>query len=642
MSAEARGPVAPEHAAQLYDDLAFLAARVADRFAAALAADGAAITMARPAHRDAIREALRLRGIDPDALAALGRLVLLDADELLATLIPGEALATARFRAVVGNVVRRVRATCGGPVHAYSELVDLLWGANRVRCALELEALWNELARDHEISVLCGYRLGAFAGHRHVDVFQELCGLHARVAPSESLDDRRFDAACARQFVELEQRARALESEVAYRNMIELRLEQLLDVTGALAGATRRQDIARIAVEHGLRAVGAAYGGMWALAPDAPALELLAVRELPRGDASAWTRIPLAIDAPITRVARTGEPVFLESHVEYQARFPASFERIRGATPEDIAYAMAPLRDGEKTVGVLVLAYPSARTIEGGERAFLSILARQCGLAFERVRIHEVERASREAAEQALEKERIARVEADEATRAREEILSVVSHDLRNPLGTILMGATMLQQLAPSDERGARLQTTAERIHRQAQRMARLIDDLVDFASIQAGRLAIVRAPCPPAQIIAQARELFGPLADERGLVLELTASSELPLVDCDGERAVQILANLVSNAIKLTPRGGRVRIGVTPEAGEVVFFVQDTGPGIEPDELARVFERFWRSKKSAYKGAGLGLSIARGLVDAHGGRIWATSEPGAGSTFYFSLARAS
>jgi signal transduction histidine kinase len=111
-----------------------------------------------------------------------------------------------------------------------------------------------------------------------------------------------------------------------------------------------------------------------------------------------------------------------------------------------------------------------------------------------------------------------------------------------------------------------------------------------------------------------------------------------LPAVQCDSDRAVQVLTSLVSNALKVTPKGGAVSIGAEVKGRDVVFFVRDTGPGIEADELPKLFERHWRSKSSSYKGAGLALAIARGIVDAHGGKIWAESRLGAGSTFYFSL----
>ncbi|MBA3463552.1 MAG: GAF domain-containing protein [Deltaproteobacteria bacterium] len=426
--------------------------------------------------------------------------------------------------------------------------------------------------------------------------------------------------------VELEQRARALESELARRRSVEERLSQLLEVTGDFAAATSREDLARVAIERGIAAVGATYGGIWLLDPSGMHLDMLAISSLPEGDAARWSRVAATTDVPIGLVAKTGEPLFIETLDDYRAQFPESFERIQSTISRpQLAYAMLPLVGNGAVLGVISLTYEDARRIEPGDRTFLAILARQCGLALVRLRLHEVERAARH--------------EAEEATRAREEILSVVSHDLRNPLGTIMMGAsTLLQAFDASDPKLGRVHTVAQRIHRQSERMARLIEDLVDFAGIQNGQLAIARTPHKPAAIIAQTNELFEPLASERGLVFLAASEGELPSIECDAERAVQIFASLLTNAIKVTPRGGSISIGAQPVANDIVFYVRDTGPGIAADELPSLFERFWRSKHPQYKGAGLGLSIARGLVEAHGGRIWAESEPGAGSTFFFSL----
>ena len=237
----------------------------------------------------------------------------------------------------------------------------------------------------------------------------------------------------------------------------------------------------------------------------------------------------------------------------------------------------------------------------------------------------------------AFAEEKDAHAIAEEATRAREEIISVVSHDLRNPLGAILIGASSLLQI--ENDPGRRVSGIAGRIHRQAERMARQIEDLVDFAGIQAGKLALERIEHFPTEIILAATDMFGPLANERGLILEAKVQPDLPSVRCDSERALQVMSNLISNAFKVTPKGGYVKIGVEARATDVVFFVNDTGPGIESTELPKLFERYWRGKTSQYRGAGLGLSIARGIVDAHGGKIWAESTVGVGSTFYFSLA---
>jgi signal transduction histidine kinase len=225
------------------------------------------------------------------------------------------------------------------------------------------------------------------------------------------------------------------------------------------------------------------------------------------------------------------------------------------------------------------------------------------------------------------------------AMRAGEEILSTVTHDLRNPLNTIVMGASaLLQTDGSADPRFARIRNLAERVHRQAERMTHQIANLGDFSAIQAGRVVIQRSPQLPSTIIAAAAELAGPIVRERGVEFEAHMPTELAAIDCDGSRIVQVLANLVNTAVKVTPRNGTIEISARPDKSRVVFFVRDTGPGIPRDELATLFGPLWRSSQSSYKGAGLGFAIARGIVEAHGGEIWADSEIGAGTTVRFAL----
>jgi signal transduction histidine kinase len=404
-------------------------------------------------------------------------------------------------------------------------------------------------------------------------------------------------------------------------------MELLLDVTSSLAAATSEDGVARAITTKGITALGGVVGGLWLLDREKQLLRLVGVSPLPSGSIDRWLTIPLDVDAPMPACVRSGEPVFLDSLADYRVQFPASFERIKDtiASP-DASYAMIPIVDGGPTRGGLAVTYDRANAITAADRTFLLIIARQCAMALKRIELHEAERA--------------ARLEAEEATRAREEILSVVSHDLRNPLGTILMGVTTLQQVVdPNDPKSERIRTIADRIHRQSERMARLIEDLVDFAGIQAGKLSIERRMTSPDSIVVATAELFSPVAHERGIGFTVDVAASLPQIDVDPDRAVQVLSNLLANALKVTTKGGRVAIGAV-DGDDVVFFVRDSGPGIEADELPRLFERYWRSKKATYKGAGLGLSIARGIVDAHDGRIWAESQVGVGATFFFTLTR--
>jgi signal transduction histidine kinase len=234
---------------------------------------------------------------------------------------------------------------------------------------------------------------------------------------------------------------------------------------------------------------------------------------------------------------------------------------------------------------------------------------------------------------------RAAQTAAEDAMRAREDILAVVTHDLRNPLGTIVMGATTLRQLCGSaDPRAQRIGSIAERIHRQAERMARQISDLADLVELEAGRLAIQRASHAPRAIVDAAGELVGPIARERGVAFHARAAADLPDVECDCERIVQALSNLVTSAVKVTARGGAIEVGArVAENRGVVFFVRDSGPRGKHDDPPAHAEPAWRETRPSDR-AGIGFALARGVVDAHGGQIWTVNEPNVGSTVCFSL----
>ena len=233
----------------------------------------------------------------------------------------------------------------------------------------------------------------------------------------------------------------------------------------------------------------------------------------------------------------------------------------------------------------------------------------------------------------------VAQTTAEDAMRAREDILSVLVHDLRNPLGTIVMGATTLRQISGSaDPRAQRIDSIAERIHRQAERMARQLSDLADLVELEAGRLAIQRASHAPCAIVDAAEELVGQIARERGVAFEACVAADLPDVECDGERIVQALSNLVTSAVKVTARGGTIEVGACAiENRGVVFFVRDSSPGVKRGEPPAQSGLAWR-KTTPNERTGMGFALARGVVDAHDGQIWTVIEPNVGSTVCFSL----
>ncbi len=214
--------------------------------------------------------------------------------------------------------------------------------------------------------------------------------------------------------------------------------------------------------------------------------------------------------------------------------------------------------------------------------------------------------------------------------RSRETVLGVVAHDLRNPLGTITM-ATALIRRRPDDLHRLDL------IDRAARRMQHLIRDLVDASVLDAdGSLSMVLADVPVASLVADAIVAAKLEADSRSITISPDPIATL-LVRCDRERMLQVLANLLGNAVKFTPEGGHISVRAMRVDSFVRIEVADTGPGIKQEHQASVFERHW-SGRTAGAGAGLGLFIARGIVRGHGGRIWLHSEPGRGTTFFLTV----
>lgn len=232
------------------------------------------------------------------------------------------------------------------------------------------------------------------------------------------------------------------------------------------------------------------------------------------------------------------------------------------------------------------------------------------------------------------------RARSDDDIANRDDFLSIVSHDLRNLLGGIVMNAELLTRLNAAGEQRAQVVTATSHIHRYAARMNRLVGDLVDVAGIDAGKLALTPAPGDLTALMTEAVEMFQAAAADRGVSLAVDADERPLSAEFDRDRLLQVLANLITNAIKFTPHGGSVRLHGEPSGadGALRISVRDSGAGIPPDMLEAIFERYWQVGKNDRRGLGLGLYISRSLVEAHGGTIWAESSPGAGSTLYFTL----
>jgi sigma-B regulation protein RsbU (phosphoserine phosphatase) len=256
-------------------------------------------------------------------------------------------------------------------------------------------------------------------------------------------------------------------------------------------------------------------------------------------------------------------------------------------------------------------------------------LARAIRYAMERKRM-EMERAG------LLRNEQEARAAAEAAVNARDEVLRIVAHDIGNSLSAVKIHAMVLERTLPPGDAEARKRTEA--IRNLTQQMDRLRQDLLDVAAIEAGRLSFEPGETALAEVVDDVLGTVAGMAAEKSLAVESCVSSELPAVWADRERLHQVLSNLVGNAVKFTPAHGRIRVSAARDGDDVRVAVEDTGPGIPAEHLENVFDRFWQARSTRRAGAGLGLAIARGVVEAHGGRIRATSEVGRGTTFEFTL----
>lgn len=253
--------------------------------------------------------------------------------------------------------------------------------------------------------------------------------------------------------------------------------------------------------------------------------------------------------------------------------------------------------------------------------------------------------AIRRAVRHAVERQRLVSA-ARQATNLRDEVLAVVSHDLRNPLGTIGMCAQALGD--PELESLDRVRSMGDIIQQACDWMMRLIEDLLDVARVESGTLTVDAWAVSATSVMEMIETMYRPLAEERSTELVIAMAPDLPKIQADTHRVVQALGNLISNALAFTPAGGRVTVGAERTAATdgtdgadgtdgiegVRFSVADTGSGIAPEHLAHIFDRFWQARQTRRSGAGLGLAIVRGLVQAHGGTISVESTPGVGTTF--------
>jgi PAS domain S-box-containing protein len=319
---------------------------------------------------------------------------------------------------------------------------------------------------------------------------------------------------------------------------------------------------------------------------------------------------------------RTGQPqVRRFAHDEELASLAQDAEHLAALMGLGVrSYVSVPLLTRSRTLGAVTVLRDGAQPpYTDADAVLIQELARRAAMAIDNARLF---------------------ADAQDATRQRDHVLGIVSHDLRNPLSAIRMCTTGLAEQLPPDHRHL-----VETIRSSTDWMQRLIRDLLDITSIEGGRLSIDLEDADPASIALRAFEMFERTAAEKTIALDVVLEDRLPAVRADGHRVVQVLANLLTNAVKFTERGGHVTLRVDASAASVAFSVTDDGSGIAPEDAPRIFDRFWHARQEGAttrppRGTGLGLAIAKGIVDAHGGRIWVESTRGVGSAFRFTIPR--
>jgi PAS domain S-box-containing protein len=361
--------------------------------------------------------------------------------------------------------------------------------------------------------------------------------------------------------------------------------------------------VVHVETEHGLRAAGIAHTD--------PA-RVGRLRDLLRAYAAPETH-------PLTVALRTGQPQLVPTFAAgvLEALIPDA-EMLQAVREMGIASVIVvPMRARGRTVGSISLVRGHGAAYGEAELEVAVELARRAALALDNAALYEQARA---------------------AIRSREEVLAVVSHDLRNPLNAVLLAAVILDEYTEPERWNERERLQLRTIRHSAEQMTTLIHDLVEVVALEAGTRVLHLEPIDVGALLRSGAEMYAGLAAEQEVALRVDAPPELPDVRADRARLLQVLSNLVGNALKFTPAGGAVRVGAEGAGEAVRFWVSDTGRGIDPEHLPRLFERFWQARRGDRQGLGLGLSIAKAIVDAHGGRIWAESTPGAGSTFSFTL----
>jgi K+-sensing histidine kinase KdpD len=398
------------------------------------------------------------------------------------------------------------------------------------------------------------------------------------------------------------------------------RLRRLEALTAALTAAITPDEVAHVVVDLGVEAFGASAGVLVVPRDDEPVLEISRVVGYEDEETRSWRRTRLDAPVPLAEAARTAVPIWVESPEARRSRYP----ELGPTSGRHAAWASVPMVTEGRVVGVLGLSFREARTHDDGEWELLRAVAQQAALALERSRLYEATERAHAAARDAL--------------KTRDAFLSVAAHELRTPITGLRAFATLLQGKLRDDEPLdlPAVQRGLVAIDRQSTKLTTLVTQLLDVAQIEGGQLRLTPARVDVAGLVSDVVEHQRVIVPRHDLVV---SAPEPILADVDALRLEQVLANLVGNAAKFSPPGATIEVDVAREPESVRISVRDHGPGVAPEIVARVFERYTRHEGLHNpSGLGLGLFITREIAELHGGSVTVEQAEGGGARFVVRL----
>ena len=402
------------------------------------------------------------------------------------------------------------------------------------------------------------------------------------------------------------------------------RLAQLQGITALLSGAFTTEDIGNIIVNHAESILDAQSGAIALLNKSGNLLELVTVSDYKKQELQAltpWEGFPLDAPIPLAEAARSRTPIWIESREMWQGHYPHLVEQL--STVDHHAWAMIPLVTNQQLIGVMGIAFSTPRSFNEEDRLFILTIAQQFAQALERTILYRTEREARR--------------QAETADLLKLQFLAMISHELRTPLTSIKgFASTLLSTDVIWDDESQHSYLTI--IDEEADKLTELIEQLLDVSRLAAGKLSVSLQSITLSTIINRMMPRLEVLTPKHNLIINV--SGDLPPTMADPERIMQVIGNLVDNATKFSPVHTSITVSACRIGSELQVSVSDEGSGIPVEDRIRIFEAFRQldGVGRTTKGAGLGLAICKGIIDAHGGKIWVVESIGVGTVIAFTL----